>query len=157
MSRLDAVALARSVRISADDLPACVVYGDERLLARAFDNVLENAVRYNRPGGAVTITAAVHDSGDEAEPVTVAIRVEEQAAQMETVLDQLAQGHVRDSLAEAVEAEAHEVDPLGRGEDPNQWSGCLGLLPSGVDRDDVLDGRHISDRARSQVSTYRGF
>ncbi|HEY0874958.1 MAG TPA: ATP-binding protein [Vicinamibacterales bacterium] len=77
MHRLEPIALARGVRISVEALPACVIYGDERLLARAFDNVLENAVRYNRAGGLVTITAAVHDPRNEAEPVTVAIRVED--------------------------------------------------------------------------------
>lgn len=75
--RLDTLARARDVRVCVDELPACVLYGDERLLARAFDNVLENAVRYNRAGGLVRVAAAVHDPGDEAEPVTVAIRIED--------------------------------------------------------------------------------
>lgn len=75
--RLEAIALARNVRVCVEELPDCVLYGDERLLARAFDNVLENAVRYDRAGGLVTVTAAVHDSGDDAEPVTVAIRIED--------------------------------------------------------------------------------
>lgn len=73
--RMEGIALARNVSIHPEDLPECVVYGDERLLARAFDNVLDNAVRYNRAGGCVTVTAAVHDSGNEAEPVTVTIRI----------------------------------------------------------------------------------
>ncbi|HEY8548320.1 MAG TPA: ATP-binding protein [Vicinamibacterales bacterium] len=75
--RLDAIARARDVRVSVGDLPACVIYGDERLLARALDNVLENAVRYNRSGGLVSVSAAVHDSGNDSEPVTVSLRVED--------------------------------------------------------------------------------
>jgi signal transduction histidine kinase len=40
------------------DLPDLVAYADPRLLARVFDNVLSNAVHYNRDGGTVTISGS---------------------------------------------------------------------------------------------------
>lgn len=77
LDRLCSTAAARGVRLTVATLPACLIYGDERLLARAFDNVLENAVRYNRPAGSVTVSATMHDSGDERESATVMIRVDD--------------------------------------------------------------------------------
>jgi signal transduction histidine kinase len=53
--RLEADASARRIRIEARDLPDLIAYADPRLLARVFDNVLTNAVHYNREGGRVTV------------------------------------------------------------------------------------------------------
>ena len=60
----------------AVDLEPVTVYGDADLLARAFTNVLENAVKYSPPGGTVSVTlrgAEVHIS-DEGRGVSLAER-----------------------------------------------------------------------------------
>jgi signal transduction histidine kinase len=46
--------------------PGLVAYGEPRLLARVFDNVLTNAVRYNRDGGEVVITGSVEEPAADA-------------------------------------------------------------------------------------------
>jgi signal transduction histidine kinase len=48
-------ASARGITIAVDGLPDLVVYGERRLLARVVDNLLANAVQYNREGGRVEI------------------------------------------------------------------------------------------------------
>ncbi len=48
-------ARARGITVSLDRFPAVVAYADPRLLARVFDNLLRNAVQYNRDDGRVTI------------------------------------------------------------------------------------------------------
>jgi len=59
----------RSVTIVADD--SCRVIGDELLLTQALVNLLENALKYSRPGGAVRLAATA--SGE-----TVEIQVEDE-------------------------------------------------------------------------------
>jgi signal transduction histidine kinase len=63
VSRLDhavgqtaAAASARGLEVKLTGIPDMVAYGDEHLLARVFDNLLRNAVQYNRDGGTVEVT-----------------------------------------------------------------------------------------------------
>jgi len=53
----EAEAAGRGITIIADGTPAPTV-GDPRLLERVIGNLVENAVRYNVPGGSVRITTA---------------------------------------------------------------------------------------------------
>jgi two-component system OmpR family sensor kinase len=61
-SRLADHLSTRGISIEARDLPDLVVYAEPRLLARVFDNVLSNAVSYNRDGGRVVLTGSVQAS-----------------------------------------------------------------------------------------------
>ena len=54
-SRLAAAAQARGIHVAVSDFPDLVAYADPRLLGRVFDNVLANAVQYNRDHGSVVI------------------------------------------------------------------------------------------------------
>ncbi len=62
IARLRSVALSRGVTISTGDLGGLSTYGEPGLLGRVFDNVLENAIRYNREHGTVSITGSFTDS-----------------------------------------------------------------------------------------------
>ena len=61
-TRLASAAAARDIRIEACDLPDLVAYADPRLLARVLDNVLANAVFYNRDAGRIEISGAADRS-----------------------------------------------------------------------------------------------
>ena len=63
-TRLAGAAAARDVRIEARDLPDLIAYADPRLLARVLDNVLANAVFYNRDAGRIEISGAADDRSD---------------------------------------------------------------------------------------------
>lgn len=56
------LATERNVSISVAQLGDAVIYADRLLLARVVDNLVRNAVQYNRPGGRVTISAEVEDA-----------------------------------------------------------------------------------------------
>jgi signal transduction histidine kinase len=76
VERLRPMARTRGLEISVDDVAGLWTYGDGGLLGRVFDNVIENAIRYNRDGGAVRIRAAFTDSvANSWEPGRIAIRV----------------------------------------------------------------------------------
>jgi signal transduction histidine kinase len=54
---LEALAAEKDVAVRMLGPPeACVVDGDEELLGRAFENLLDNAIRHARPGGEVVVT-----------------------------------------------------------------------------------------------------
>lgn len=63
IARIRPAALARQLSLEASGCAEAIVYGDARLYARVFDNVLANAVQYSRDGGAIRIST----SGVEAE------------------------------------------------------------------------------------------
>jgi signal transduction histidine kinase len=75
-ARLAGAAASRNISIAARDLPDLVAYADQRLLARVLDNVLANAVSYNREGGQVVISgSAGADRSGESITDTVVVTV----------------------------------------------------------------------------------
>ncbi len=56
-ARVGRQAAARGVTIAPEALDGFVAYGQPGLLARVIDNLLSNAIQYNRDGGTVRITA----------------------------------------------------------------------------------------------------
>jgi signal transduction histidine kinase len=67
-------AAARDIRIGTRDLPDLMAYADPRLLARVVDNVLANAVFYNRDGGRIEISGAAADRSAALEMVVITVR-----------------------------------------------------------------------------------
>jgi signal transduction histidine kinase len=63
--RLEHEARARHITLRESGLETVRVYADPALLARVVDNVIANAVHYNRDGGEVVVTAAVDQPPDE--------------------------------------------------------------------------------------------
>jgi two-component system OmpR family sensor kinase len=57
------LAAERGVTLNVGPMADAVIYADRLLLARVIDNLVRNAVQYNRPGGQVTISAEVEDAG----------------------------------------------------------------------------------------------
>lgn len=75
-SGLAALAESRRVTVEIADLAGLLTYGEAGLLARVFDNVLENAIRYNREGGHVAVGATFVDSPAASwEPGIITLRV----------------------------------------------------------------------------------
>lgn len=72
-SALAPIAVERDVRIVVEPMHGAVVYADRLLVARVVDNLVRNAVQYNRVGGTVTMTADVEEAeaGDWASATTV--------------------------------------------------------------------------------------
>jgi signal transduction histidine kinase len=62
--RLEAAARARGITLGHDRLDGLFVYADPALMARVIDNVLSNAVHYNRENGWVQVTAHVEEPAD---------------------------------------------------------------------------------------------
>lgn len=54
-ARLRSLAAERGVTLDSTPLPELIAYGDRRLLARVVDNLVANAVQYNREGGKVLV------------------------------------------------------------------------------------------------------
>jgi signal transduction histidine kinase len=56
------LAVERHVTLSIGAIDDAVIYADRMLLARVIDNLVRNAIQYNRTGGSVSITADVEDA-----------------------------------------------------------------------------------------------
>jgi signal transduction histidine kinase len=69
--RLESAARARGVTLRHEGLEGIQVYADPALFARVIDNVLANAVHYNRENGWVRVTASVEEpaAGTWASPI----------------------------------------------------------------------------------------
>jgi len=59
------LAAERQVVVQVVPMHDAVIYADRMLLARVVDNLVRNAVQYNRPGGSVVISAEVEDRGEQ--------------------------------------------------------------------------------------------
>ena len=78
-ARWAAVAAARHVTLSRHALDGTSVYGDPGLVSRIIDNVVANAVHYNREGGEVRVTARLTEPAADAwAPTLVTIEVHDQ-------------------------------------------------------------------------------
>jgi signal transduction histidine kinase len=62
---LQPLARDRQVGIVVGHLDDAVIYADRLLLTRVVDNLVRNAVQYNRPDGQVLISAEVEEAGDD--------------------------------------------------------------------------------------------
>jgi len=72
-------AAARGITLAHEDLADVSVYGDPGLVARVIDNVIANAVHYNREGGAVTVSARLTEpEADRWAPTLVTIATRDQ-------------------------------------------------------------------------------
>jgi heavy metal sensor kinase len=70
IEEMEPVAAQRKVSIGSAIPAGAVVLGDQLSLRRALTNLLENAIRYNRPGGHVLVEAAAAPPGQ----IAVAVR-----------------------------------------------------------------------------------
>jgi len=62
LRRQAGLAAHRGITLALDGLPDLIAYGDARLLARAVDNLVRNAVQYDRDGGRVSVTGGHADA-----------------------------------------------------------------------------------------------
>jgi len=65
LERVRPLAMTRRVQVDVDDMGPFVAYAEPRLLARALENVLVNAVQYNRDGGCVSVRARYDEQADD--------------------------------------------------------------------------------------------
>ncbi len=75
VARLAALAADRRVTLAVEPGAPGIAYADERLLARALDNVIANAIHYNRDGGRVVVTSGVDAAATADTAALVWIRV----------------------------------------------------------------------------------
>lgn len=61
--QMEEAARARGIALTADIAPSLVVEGDETMLMRLLINLLDNAVKYGRPGGHVALTLGLAPDG----------------------------------------------------------------------------------------------
>ena len=74
--RARSLATTRGIALSSVGLQGVVLYGDGHLYARVFENLVANAVHYNRHLGAVTVTARdVEAASDEWAPDRIVVSV----------------------------------------------------------------------------------
>lgn len=77
--RWRATAEARGIRLVHDVAPALAAYGDATLLSRVIENVVANAVHYNRDGGEVTVAASMAlPEADAWAPALITVEVRDQ-------------------------------------------------------------------------------
>ncbi len=75
LARVAEAAARQEIRIETGSLPGFVAYSNERLLSRVFDNLLRNAVQYNRRNGFVMVDALVDaEASSTAQRVVVRVR-----------------------------------------------------------------------------------
>ncbi|MGE3472794.1 MAG: sensor histidine kinase, partial [Vicinamibacterales bacterium] len=78
-ARWTPAAEARRIQLSHEGLAHVTVYADRALVTRVVDNVVANAVHYNRDGGSVRVTARVDAPADDAwAPTLVTIEVRDE-------------------------------------------------------------------------------
>jgi signal transduction histidine kinase len=78
-ARWQPAAAARGIRLAHQGLDDIRVYGDPGLVGRVLDNVVANAVHYNREGGAVTVSARLTaPAADQWAPTRVTIDVRDE-------------------------------------------------------------------------------
>lgn len=63
VQEVEPLALSHHIKIDLSIIDQVAVRADFHLLSRAVSNLLENGVRYNRPGGAVTLTVQRQNQG----------------------------------------------------------------------------------------------
>lgn len=80
-ARWSAAAGARGITLAHHDLDGVTVYADRALLTRVVDNVVANAVHYNRDGGRVRVEARVATpAGDTWAPTLVTLDVHDEGS-----------------------------------------------------------------------------
>jgi two-component system OmpR family sensor kinase len=76
MAKFQGLAAARNVTLRRGGMEGLLTYGEPGLLGRVFDNVLENAIRYNREKGEVVLHSTFEDStGNAWAPAVITIRI----------------------------------------------------------------------------------